>query len=74
MNTFKKNNTAKKNNTTMSNRKNETAEKKKKFQKEVMRAFLKYGYPLEEGNHEITFKTSSGVITFISIKTMRTIK
>ncbi len=66
--------TFRKKDTVGSNRKNETAEKKKKFQKELMRAFVKYGYPLEEGNHEITFKTSSGAITFISIKTMRMIK
>ncbi len=54
--------------------KNMKEEKKKRFKKELMGLFQKFGYLDGERDHEITFKTTSGNIAWINIKRIETIK
>ncbi len=53
---------------------NMTGEKKKRFKKELMDVFQKYGYLMGEKDHEVTFKTTSGNIAWININRIEIIK
>jgi plasmid replication initiation protein len=47
---------------------------KKQFKKDLMDLFQKFGYLSEGKNHEVTFRTTSGSIAWISINSIETIK
>ncbi|MBI4709839.1 MAG: hypothetical protein HY759_01830, partial [Nitrospirae bacterium] len=47
---------------------------KEQFKKELLTVFQKYGYPLIDKDHEVTFRTTSGNIAWINIKRIEIIK
>ncbi len=47
---------------------------KKQFKKDLMDLFQRFGYLSEGKNHEVTFRTTSGSIAWISINSIETIK
>jgi len=47
---------------------------KKQFKKELMELFQKFGYLSEDKDHEVTFRTTSGNVAWISINSIETIK
>ena len=54
--------------------KNSIETNKKQFKKELMDLFQSYGYLSEGKDHEVTFRTTSGNIAWISINSIETIK
>ena len=47
---------------------------KKQFKKELMSVFQKFGYLLEDDDHEVRLRTTSGNIAWINITTIEIIK
>ncbi len=47
---------------------------KRQFKKELMNVFQKFGYLLDENDHEITLKITSGNIAWININSIKIIK
>lgn len=47
---------------------------KEQFKKELLSVFHKFGYPMGEKDHEVTFRTTSGNIAWINIKRIEIIK
>ena len=54
--------------------KNNIESNKKKFKKELKDLFQKYGYLSNGNDHEVTFRTTSGNVAWISINSIETIK
>lgn len=49
-------------------------DRKKEFKRELLEIFRKYGYMTDEKDHEVTFRTTSGNIAWINIKSIEIIK
>jgi hypothetical protein len=49
-------------------------DRKKKFKRELLDLFKKYGYLSEDKEHEVTFRTTSGNIAWININSIEIIK
>jgi len=51
-----------------------TDDGKKRFKRELLELFKKYGYMTDEKDHEVTFRTTSGSIAWININRIEIIK
>ncbi|MEW6600011.1 MAG: hypothetical protein AB1499_03485 [Nitrospirota bacterium] len=49
-------------------------DEKKRFKRELVDVFRKFGYLMGELDHEVTFRTTSGNIAWINIKKIEVIK
>ncbi len=49
-------------------------DRKKELKRELLEVFKKYGYITDEKDHEVTFRTTSGSIAWISINSIEMIK
>jgi hypothetical protein len=49
-------------------------ERKKEFKRELLEIFKRYGYMTDEKDYEVTFRTTSGSIAWITINRIETIK
>ena len=53
---------------------NTEKDNKKQFKKDLMDLFQRFGYLSEDKDHEVTFRTTSGNVAWISINSIETIK